>query len=71
MKGLGVVLIILGILGFALGGRVFSRDDTVAEIGPLEIEAEKQERIPVMPITSGVAVVAGIVLVAVASRRRV
>ena len=71
MRPIGIVLVILGLLGFIFGGIVFNRQETVADIGPVEIQQEKTERIPITPIASGVAVVAGLALVFMGSRRRV
>lgn len=70
MKGLGIVLIVLGILGFIFGGIAFTRTETVADIGPIEIQATEKERIPIAPIASGAAVVAGLVLVLAGARKR-
>lgn len=72
MKGLtivGVVLIVLGILGFIFGGISFTKDEKVADLGPLEIEKQEKQSIPVTPIASGIAVVAGIVMVIAGSRK--
>jgi hypothetical protein len=69
MRTVGVILIVLGILGFIFGGVSYTREDTVADIGPLEIEAEETRTIPITPIASGVAVLAGVVLVVAGSRR--
>lgn len=72
MKGLtviGVILILLGIAGFIFGGISFTKKDKVADLGPLEVQTEKKETIPVTPIASGVAVVAGIIMVAVGARK--
>jgi hypothetical protein len=68
MKLAGIVLIVIGIVGFIFGGISWTRDETVLDAGPLEIQTEQRESIPIGPIASGVAVVAGIVLV-VAGRR--
>jgi hypothetical protein len=70
MRIVGVVLIVLGIVGFAIGGITFTRERTVAEVGPLELRAEERETFPITPIAAGAALVAGIVLVVVGSRRR-
>jgi hypothetical protein len=70
MKVIGIVLVILGLLGFIFGGIVFNRTETVADVGPVEIQREETERIPITPIASGVAVVAGLALVFMGSRRR-
>ena len=70
MKIIGVILILLGILGFVFGGASFTQSEEVADVGPLEIEREETRTIPYMPIASGVAVAAGLALVVVGSRPR-
>jgi uncharacterized membrane protein YidH (DUF202 family) len=72
MKGtriIGIILIILGILGFAFGGISFTKKEKIVDLGPVEVQSEKKESIPVTPIASAVAVVAGIILVAVGSKK--
>lgn len=69
MRVIGIILIVLGIVGFALGGISYTRERTVAEVGPLEVRAEERETIPIAPLAAGAALIAGIVLVAVGSRR--
>jgi uncharacterized membrane protein YidH (DUF202 family) len=70
MKVIGVVLIVLGVLGFALGGLKFKRKEKVADLGPLEVSQSHTERIPIAPVAAGAALVAGIILVVVGSGRR-
>lgn len=72
MKGLtiiGIVFIVLGILGFIFGGISFTKENKVADVGPLKLETKEKETIPIAPIASGVAVVAGIVMVVAGSRK--
>lgn len=69
MKLIGIVLIVLGIIGFVYGGFSWTRDETVLDAGPIEIQAERRESLPMTPIASGVAVVAGIVLVVAGGRK--
>lgn len=69
MRTLGIVLIVLGILGFIIGGISFTTDETVADVGPLEVETERTRTIPITPLASGVAVLAGVVLVIAGGRR--
>ncbi|MGE5429877.1 MAG: hypothetical protein ACM3QX_02315 [Syntrophomonadaceae bacterium] len=66
---IGIILILLGIAGFIFGGISFTKKDKVADLGPVEVQTEKKETVPVTPIASGVAVVAGIIMVAVGARR--
>lgn len=70
MRAIGVVLIILGILGFALGGFSFTRREKVADLGPIDVTKTERQRIPIAPIAAGVAVVAGLVLVFAGNRGR-
>lgn len=41
----GIVLILLGVAGLLWGGIEFTTDDQVADIGPVEVETERTERI--------------------------
>jgi hypothetical protein len=66
---IGVVLIVLGIVALAYQGITYTRTERVVDLGPLKVEAEKQETIPLPPILGGAALVAGIVLVFLGSRR--
>ncbi|MEW6441780.1 MAG: DUF3185 domain-containing protein [bacterium] len=70
MKILGIVLIVLGLLGFIFGGISFQQEEEVADLGPLEVEKEETRTIPITPLASGAAVIAGIVLVVVDTRRK-
>ena len=65
----GVILILLGILIFVYQGITYTKHDTVAKIGNVEITAESQKTIYLPPIAGGIALVAGIVLVIVGQKR--
>lgn len=65
----GVVLIVLGVLGLALGGFSFTRKEKVLDLGPIEASADKKESVAIPPILGAIAVVGGIVLVAAGARR--
>lgn len=67
-KFIGVLLIVLGILGFAVSGVSFTTTEEVADVGPVEIEKEEEQSIPIGPIASGVVVVGGIALLVVGFR---
>lgn len=69
LRVIGVILIILGVLGFIFRSVSFTDTEEVADVGPVEVETEQTETIPLTPIASGVAVVAGIALVVVGTRR--
>jgi hypothetical protein len=67
---IGIVLIVVGIIGFAVGGFSYSHEKQDAKIGPLQIEHKQTNTVPIPPILSGIALVGGIALVVVGSRSR-
>lgn len=66
----GVVLIVLGIVALAWGGISWTRKETIVDAGPLEIQAEDRETIPLPPVLGGLALAAGVLLLVVPSRAR-
>jgi hypothetical protein len=66
----GIVLIIVGILGFAYGGLGWSTEKKDAQIGPLKITHREGHGISFPPVVSGICLVGGIVLVAVGGRSK-
>jgi hypothetical protein len=66
---IGIILIVVGVVGFALGGFSFTQKEKVLDVGPVEATAEDKERVPIPPILAGLALVGGVVLVAVSARR--
>jgi drug/metabolite transporter (DMT)-like permease len=65
----GVLLIILGIAGLALGGFSFTHKEKVLDLGPIEASADKKESLPVPPLLGALAIVGGAVLLVSSSRR--
>ena len=65
----GILLVILGMFALAYGGINYTRTEKVLDIGPIEATAERHERIPLPPVLGGVALVGGIALLAVGTRR--
>ena len=63
MKIVGVVLVVLGIAGLAYGGLSWTSRDTIVDAGPIEITADKTERLPLPPLAGGLLLVAGVVLI--------
>ncbi len=66
----GIVLIILGVIGLAMGGFSFTHKDKVVDLGPIEATADKKESVAIPPILGVAAIVGGVLLVAATSRRR-
>jgi hypothetical protein len=67
---LGIILIAIGVAGFALGGFSFTQKEKVLDVGPIEATADEKETVAIPPLLAGIAVVGGIVLVAAGARRK-
>ena len=67
----GLILIVIGLIGLLWGGISWTEERTVVDLGPIEARAQERETIPVPPIVGGIALVAGIVLLVIPSRRKV
>jgi hypothetical protein len=65
MKGLGFILVVLGILALVYGGISYNRQRTVLDVGPIKATATERHNIPLSPIVGGIALVAGLVLLVV------
>lgn len=64
---LGVILIVAGVVVLALKGFSYTKDKDSVKVGPLSVSAEEKGFVP--PAVGAVAVVAGLVLVAVGRKR--
>jgi hypothetical protein len=66
----GTVLIIIAIIGFAMGGVSFSHEKKVVDAGPIQINHQQTKTVPISPIVSTVALIGGIGLVVVGLRSK-
>lgn len=66
---IGIILIVLGIVGFAVGGVSFTHQKKVIDMGPVQVSHQEKETYPISPILSTIALAAGVVLVVVGARR--
>lgn len=69
MRAIGLILIAAGVIGLFITGVSFTTTEEVADLGPLEVEREEEQRIPITPIASGVLIVVGGGLTIVGSRQ--
>jgi hypothetical protein len=67
----GIVLIALGIVVLLWGGIFWTDRDTVIDAGPLQVTRDERKGLALPPVLGGVAVIGGIVLLAIPDRRRV
>ena len=66
---IGIVLILLGIVALSYNRITYTTKEKIVEIGPLQATAEKEKSIPLPPMLGGLALVAGVGLIAVGYRR--
>ena len=65
---IGLILVVVAILILIFGGIPFTRKNS-AEIGPLKLEEQHQETVPVPQIIGALSLAGGIFLVVLGSRR--
>ena len=65
----GIILIVLGLAGLGFQGISYTTREKVVDIGGFGITAETRKTIPMPLIVGGLALVAGIGTVVVASRK--
>jgi hypothetical protein len=65
----GLVLIIAGIVGLALGHLSFTTEKKIIDVGPITATTEEHHTIPIPDIAGVVAVAAGAILMIVGQRR--
>jgi len=66
---IAVILIALGIAALAYQGITYTTREKVVDLGPIQMTAEKSKTIPLPPILGVIALVGGIVLLVVGSRK--
>jgi uncharacterized membrane protein YidH (DUF202 family) len=67
---IGLVLIVVGIIGFAVGGFSFTHEKKDVDLGPLQVSHKQTSTVPIPPILSAIALVGGIGIVVVGARSR-
>ena len=66
----GIVLIVIGIIGFAMGGISFTHEKKDVDLGPLQVSHKQTSTVPISPILSTIAVVVGAGLVIAGTRSK-
>jgi Mn2+/Fe2+ NRAMP family transporter len=66
---IGILLIVLAIVGFAVGGISFTHEKKVVDMGPVQLSHKETNTIPISPILSAISLVAGVGLVVVGARK--
>ena len=66
---IGIILIVIGIIAFAYQGITYTTREKVVDLGPIQVSADKTRTLPLPPIVGGIALVGGIVLLVMGSRK--
>jgi hypothetical protein len=66
---IGIILIVIGIVAFAYQGITYTTREKVIDIGSIEVTADKTKTLPLPPIVGGIALVGGIVLLVMGSKK--
>ena len=72
MRGLfvvGIVLLIVGLAILALPAITYTDRETAVDIGPIEVETERERQIALPPVLGVVAAASGVALMVVGRRR--
>lgn len=65
----GIFLIVIGIVALAYQGITYTTREKVVDFGPIQVTADKTKTIPLPPILGGIALVGGIVLLVMGSKK--
>ena len=66
---IAIILIALGIAALAYQGITYTTREKVVDLGPLQVTAEKTKTLPLSPIVGAIAIVGGIVLLVMGSKK--
>ena len=66
---LAIILIAVGVIAFAYQGITYTTREKVIDLGPLQMTSEKTKTFPLPPIVGAIALVGGIVLLVMGSKK--
>jgi hypothetical protein len=66
---IGIILIVVGIMAFAYQGITYTTREKVVDLGPIQVTADKTKTFPLPPIVGAVALVGGIVVLVMGSKK--
>ena len=65
----GIILIAVGIIAFVYQGITYTTREKVVDLGPVQVTAEKTRTLPLPPIVGAIALVGGIVVLVMGSKK--
>jgi len=69
VRVVGVLLLVLGLAGLAVGALHLQREKTVLDVGPLQVHSKTNETVRIPPLLAGGVAVVGAVLAVAGGRR--
>ena len=66
---IAIILIALGIAAFAYQGITYTTREKVVDLGPIQVTSETTKTLPLPPIVGAIALVGGIVLLVMGSKK--
>jgi hypothetical protein len=66
----GIILLVIGLTGFAIGGVSFTHNKKDIDMGPLQISHKETSTVPISPILSTLSLIIGGTLVVVGVRSK-
>jgi hypothetical protein len=67
---LGILLAVLGIFALVYQGFSYTRQDKVLDVGPIHATRDETKRVPLPPIVGGLALLGGVVLIAIGAKQK-
>jgi hypothetical protein len=65
-----IILIALGVVAFGYQGLSYTSKEKIVDIGPLQVTADTTKTLPLPPIVGVIAIISGIVVLVVGTRKR-
>lgn len=66
----GLVLAVLGLIALVVQEIPYDRDETVVELGPVQVRGETQDTVEIPPLVGGILLAGGVGLLVWAARGR-
>jgi hypothetical protein len=66
----GILLLVLGVVGLAIGGISFTQSKKDVDLGPVQVSHTEKSIVPISPILSALSLIAGVGLVVVGVRNK-
>lgn len=70
MMIVGVILIVLGVVGLLWQKIGYTQKETVLDVGPVKVTADKEKSIPISPIVGGLVLAGGVALLIMGMQKK-